>query len=461
MSIEDLAWAENLDNFERTFMQEIVPTKMHASIFITGGYLDTLSRFLIDVDGAEKVFLPRKATDSDGWTSLLMADQWTVQMSKAKQRKYRIVDPNGNITVKGSSYQILKPILEFHHEQEAITRLRTSGKNRIGIVFDGGGGNGSYQIGVWKYLHERGVDAEITGVSGASVGALNSLLFVLRDYDLADSLWRHIETKDFVPWDEALDRLIRGAFPLVAKGIEKSLFNNLTAQFSGNINPYSNPAFLLLKEYLKKTGSIRDKWLMSQDRLSRIIRENVSPDAVCNSNILTFSSICALRTLNPTALVGYQNKSLESFLTLQYKCWNSFFYKKWEEILEAVLASSAHPLIYDRKRINNVPYLDGGALDNSPHRPLMEAGFRHIIVVHLNPHAEARNVSNAEVYQRGQTLPIGDYSRLCKIYHIIPAQKLGKIFESSPEKANTLINVGYKDAAAQLGNPFLSSFAQS
>lgn len=28
----------------------------------------------------------------------------------------------------------------------------------IGLVFAGGGGKGSYEIGVWKYLHEIGID---------------------------------------------------------------------------------------------------------------------------------------------------------------------------------------------------------------------------------------------------------------------------------------------------------------
>ena len=56
----------------------------------------------------------------------------------------------------------------------------------LGLVFSGGGGKGSYEIGVWKYLHEIGLDKNITAVSGTSVGALNAALFVGSSYEKAE-----------------------------------------------------------------------------------------------------------------------------------------------------------------------------------------------------------------------------------------------------------------------------------
>ena len=44
----------------------------------------------------------------------------------------------------------------------------------IGLVFAAGGGKGSYEIGVWKYLHEIGLDQYVRAVSGTSVEALNA-----------------------------------------------------------------------------------------------------------------------------------------------------------------------------------------------------------------------------------------------------------------------------------------------
>ena len=52
---------------------------------------------------------------------------------------------------------------------------------KYGIVFCGGGAKGAYQIGAWKRLRELGMDKEIIGVSGASIGAMNSMLFAQGD----------------------------------------------------------------------------------------------------------------------------------------------------------------------------------------------------------------------------------------------------------------------------------------
>ena len=44
---------------------------------------------------------------------------------------------------------------------------------KLGLVLGGGGGLGSYQIGVWKALREYEVDKMIKAISGTSVGVLN------------------------------------------------------------------------------------------------------------------------------------------------------------------------------------------------------------------------------------------------------------------------------------------------
>lgn len=40
-----------------------------------------------------------------------------------------------------------------------------------GLVLEGGGAKGAYQIGAWKALREAGV--KLKGIAGTSVGALN------------------------------------------------------------------------------------------------------------------------------------------------------------------------------------------------------------------------------------------------------------------------------------------------
>ena len=81
---------------------------------------------------------------------------------------------------------------------------------RIGLVLDGGGGKGAYQIGVWKAMRETGIDKYIKAVSGASVGGLNAALFVQGDYEKAERIWtRDIEKINVLRLAESVRDLIQ------------------------------------------------------------------------------------------------------------------------------------------------------------------------------------------------------------------------------------------------------------
>lgn len=56
-----------------------------------------------------------------------------------------------------------------------------------GLVLEGGGGRGSYQIGACKAIKERGLDIRM--VAGTSVGALNGAMVVQNDIDRAYDIW--------------------------------------------------------------------------------------------------------------------------------------------------------------------------------------------------------------------------------------------------------------------------------
>ena len=60
---------------------------------------------------------------------------------------------------------------------------------KLGLVLAGGGGKGSYEIGVWKYLREIGLDSKISVISGTSVGGLNAFLIAYNDFDIATQIW--------------------------------------------------------------------------------------------------------------------------------------------------------------------------------------------------------------------------------------------------------------------------------
>lgn len=72
---------------------------------------------------------------------------------------------------------------------------------KTGLVLNGGGGKGAYQIGAFKAIREAGLDAMVTAVSGSSVGALNMCLFNYDDGTVGEDIWKHITPEQFVDPD--------------------------------------------------------------------------------------------------------------------------------------------------------------------------------------------------------------------------------------------------------------------
>ena len=80
-----------------------------------------------------------------------------------------------------------------------------------GVVLEGGGAKGSYQIGVWKALMECGV--KIKGVAGVSVGALNGALICMGDYERAVEIWKNISYSSIMNVDDnEMDKLMSRRF---------------------------------------------------------------------------------------------------------------------------------------------------------------------------------------------------------------------------------------------------------
>ena len=82
-----------------------------------------------------------------------------------------------------------------------------------GIVLDGGGARGAYQIGAWKALKEAGV--KINAVAGTSVGALNGALICMDDVENAVRIWSELTFSRVMDVDDAwMTRLFDGEIPL-------------------------------------------------------------------------------------------------------------------------------------------------------------------------------------------------------------------------------------------------------
>lgn len=206
---------------------------------------------------------------------------------------------------------------------------------KIGLVLAGGGSRGAYQIGVWKALIELGIDKYINVISGTSIGALNAMLFLQGDYNLAEEIWKDITQEKILPIEEK-DLILKGIlFFLGAKNIS------------------------FIKKYIPnivKGGGL------SREGLDEVIKK-LDFNKIKNSNIKCYATCTSI----PEIRAEYFNINKYS-----------------EDDIRSILhATSAVPLIYDSPVIEEISYLDGGIVDNTPIQPVYGEGCDIIIVIRL------------------------------------------------------------------------------
>lgn len=220
-----------------------------------------------------------------------------------------------------------------------LMQTRNKQKRDIGLVLCGGGAKGAYQIGVWKYLKEVGVDQRIAAIIGASIGALNSLLIAQDEYDKAVLLWKSLRQGDLFAsasdWKEIRQLLLQRNFSFFTQDRISYFIDSGLACW----RPNALPMDLYVGLSIEKDLSL----------------DPLSSDTKFRARELLFES------------EFYKINSLDK-----------------EDITNLLLASSAIPGIYPSHTIEGKKTVDGGVIDNSPVRPLIEQGLKKILVVHLN-----------------------------------------------------------------------------
>ena len=328
------------------------------------------------------------------WKDIFVTEQggWSVQ--QYNEKKYcRIIDADKKYCTHGKIEHIITPLLEHCYRKEHLKNMH---KKEWGIVLCGGGGKGAYQVGVWKWLVDNGLANKITGISGASVGSLNSLLFVDWDYERARNAWCSIKKSDIVKYTNI--KVLNKDVPVMPRG---------------------------------------------QRRLREFIENHVTSwDNIYNTEKIIYSSLTGTNTpLPPAEIIQYllcKNVVKKKINTMtEYVCWSL---KDKEEIKDIILASAAIPGLRKHSSIDGKRYIDGGLTDNVPVKPLVEDGFRNIIVVHLSRKYEKR------FKQAVKGLDITN----TKFYHVKPSKGLGGMLNVKLNKTEQRIAQGYDDAAAQL-----------
>lgn len=72
-------------------------------------------------------------------------------------------------------------------------------KKKRALVLEGGGAKGSYHVGAFRALKERGLNFDY--IVGTSIGSINGAMFAQGDGDLAEQLWLDLEMPEILGID--------------------------------------------------------------------------------------------------------------------------------------------------------------------------------------------------------------------------------------------------------------------
>jgi NTE family protein len=201
-----------------------------------------------------------------------------------------------------------------------------------GVVLEGGGAKGAYQIGVWKAFMECGV--KIKAVAGVSVGALNGALICMGDYEKAVDLWQNISYSQIMKVDDGqMDKLMN------------SRFKELNLQAVRKVS----------KKFFVSGG-------FDVTPLKELIDANMDEQKIKESDIefimgaFDVSNMKEMEITAKEAEVGY----LKDYL----------------------LASANFPLFKNEKLLGKT-FLDGGITNNVPIDMLINRGYKNIIVIRI------------------------------------------------------------------------------
>ena len=251
-----------------------------------------------------------------------------------------------------------------------------------GIVLEGGGARGSYQIGAWKALREAGI--KIRGIAGASVGALNGALICMDDLEKAEEIWENIRYSQVIDVD---DDVIETVKKLDLKSLD------------------------LVKVAEDAKRILKDKGL-DITPLKNLIESVVDEDKIRSSDrelyLTTYS-------VTDRELLVLNAKDIPD-----------------GEIGDMLLASAYFPAFRNDK-LGGKRYLDGGGWNNVPINILLEHDYKDILVIRIYGLG----------YDSERTTEIPEDVH---VTHIAPRQDLGGILEFDRTRARKNMTLGYYDA---------------
>lgn len=251
-----------------------------------------------------------------------------------------------------------------------------------GLVLEGGGTKGAYQIGAYKALRDLGI--EFQGVAGTSIGALNGAYILQNDIEVMEDIWLTYDYTHFMNIDE--------------ESYEKYKNIDFTAK---NFNAVIG----LINKARKNEG-------IDITPLRQLLEKTLNEESIRSSN-KDFGLVTVHwdKRINPHPL--YLEDIPKGRLT------------------DYLIASSSLP-IFKLDRMDDKLYLDGMFFDNMPISLLENKGYNDIVVIRLIDDFLGKISLNKHQDINVKT--------------IIPSEYLGGSLNKDKDSVEKNIKLGYFDA---------------
>ncbi len=215
-----------------------------------------------------------------------------------------------------------------------------------GLVLEGGGTKGSYQIGVFKAINE--LQLPIKAITGTSIGALNGAMFAQGRYEDAYKLWTNINPGMVFNTDiDIYTELINFDFK------------------SENIKKYYN----FIHSIVKESG-------LNIEPLRELIKDHLDETLLRNSEI---------------------DFGLVTVSVTDFKPMMLFVDDIPEGQLHDYILASAYLPGFKNEPMNGKRFVDGGLYDNAPINMIIQKEIDDIIVVRLKGIGFTRPIQKKDI----------------------------------------------------------------
>lgn len=299
---------------------------------------------------------------------------------------------------------------------------------KVGLVLSGGAAKGAYHVGILKAFAEKNIEIDI--YSGASIGALNSLLSasscnVTEAYKKLQNVWSDLAKESPIKVNN--------------EAVIYLLVNSIASIAQAAPNPVVKTIASGVKQLLKRRAKFSEIGLIDDepiiDKFERFV-DLSNKNTWKNIWVSTFEG-----TASEAAIEFFREE-----LGIKGRGANYHYLNILEDslLLETVLASAALPLLYQSRELEGKTHFDGGIRDNTPIKPLL--GECDICFV--------SHLSNGSNFDR-HTLNSDD----TKVIEIRPSEEfvteggaMKAMINFKQEKVSYLEEMGYKDTSRVLNS---------